>query len=57
MEFSNSRGHVTCCLMVLLAGCLSASGFYLDLKVTAVNGLIAAIGLCLAVVSAYKGDP
>lgn len=43
--------------MVLLACCLSIAGTYLDLKVTAVNGVVAAIGLCLMVASAFKEEP
>lgn len=57
MEFLNNRGPVICYLMVLLAGFLSIAGAFLSLKVTDINGVIAAIGLCLIVASHYKEEP
>ncbi|MFK7978748.1 MAG: hypothetical protein AB8G86_02095 [Saprospiraceae bacterium] len=56
MGFFKNRGQAMCYLLVVVAGCLSIAGTYLNLKVTAVNGLVAAIGLCLVVVSHFKEE-
>jgi len=53
-EVIKNKGTVVCFLMILLAGCLYLMGTFLDLKVTAVNGVVASIGLCLMVASAFK---
>ncbi|GEM_PF-4962962 len=51
-----NRAAIICSLMVLLAGCLWLIGAYMGLKVTAVNGVVAAIGLCLIVAIAFKEE-
>lgn len=57
MKFFKNRGTTICYAMVLLSACLSIAGIYLGLKVTAVNGVVAAIGLCLIVASVFKETP
>lgn len=56
MEFLKNRETVICGFMVILAGCLSIAGMLLGLKVTAVNGVVAAIGLFLLVAIAFKEE-
>ena len=51
-----NKAALICSLMVLLAGCLWLIGAYMGLEVTAINGLIAAIGLCLLVAIAFKEE-
>ena len=51
-----NKAAIICSLMVCLAGSLWLIGAHMRLKVTAVNGLIAAIGLCLIVAIVFKEE-
>ncbi len=55
-EALKNKAALICSLMVLLAGCLWLIGAYMRLEVTDVNGVVAAIGLCLIVAIVFKEE-